>query len=57
MATISIRANTVRPFVDRRLDGTAFGGRTFSWQDPVHSWKGGPSEVMTVENKKMRRET
>jgi hypothetical protein len=23
---------------------------TFSWQDPVHSWKAGPGEVMTVEN-------
>ena len=22
----------------------------FSWQDPVHSWKAGPGEVMTVEN-------
>ena len=30
---------------------------TFSSQDPVHSWKGGPSEVMTVESKKIRRET
>ena len=34
MGTISILANTVRP----------------SWQDPVHSWKAGPGEVMTVEN-------
>ena len=25
-------------------------GGTFSWQDPVHSWKAGPGEVMTVEN-------
>ena len=23
---------------------------TFSWQDPVHSWKAGPGEVLTVEN-------
>ena len=30
-----------------RLDGTAFGAETFSWQDPVHSWKAGPGEVMT----------
>ena len=49
MATISILANTVRPSVDRRLDGTAFGAGTFSGQDPVHSWKTGPGEVMTVE--------
>ena len=51
MATIFIRANTVRPSVDRRSDDTAFGVGTFSWQDPVHSWKAGPCEVMTVENK------
>ena len=50
MATISILANTVRPSVDRRLDDTAYGAGTFSWQDPVHSWKAGPGEVMTVEN-------
>ena len=50
MATISILANTVRPSVDRRSDDTAFGVETFSWQDPVHSWKAGPGEVMTVEN-------
>ena len=50
MATISIRANTVRPSVDRRLNDTAFGAETFSWQNPVHSWKAGPGEVMTVEN-------
>ena len=31
------------------LDDTAFGAGTFSWQDPVHSWKAGPGEVMTVE--------
>ena len=23
---------------------------TFSWQDPVHSWKADPDEVMNVEN-------
>ena len=45
MATISILANTVRPSVDRRSDDAPF-----SWQDPVHSWKAGPGEVMTVEN-------
>ena len=49
MATISIQADTVRPSVDRRLDDTAFGAGTFSWQDEVHSWKEGPGEVMTVE--------
>ena len=32
------------------MDGTTFGVGTFSWQDPVHSWKAGPGEVMTVEN-------
>ena len=50
MMTTSILANTVRPSVDRRSDDTAFGAGTFSWQDPVHSWKAGPGEVMTVEN-------
>ena len=35
---------------DCRLDDTAFGAGTFSWQDPVHSWKAGPGEVMIVEN-------
>ena len=48
MATISIQANTVRPSVNRRSDDTTFGAGTFSWQDPVHSWKAGPGEVMTV---------
>ena len=50
LATNSILANTVRPSVDRRLDDTTFGVGTFSWQDPVHSSKAGPGEVMTVEN-------
>ena len=50
MATISILVYTVRPSVDRRLDDTVFGAGTFSWEDPVHSWKAGPGEVMTVEN-------
>ena len=50
MATISILANTVRPSVDGRSDDTIFGAGTFLWQDPVHSWKAGPGEVMTVEN-------
>ena len=29
---------------------TAFGAGTLTWQDPVHSWKAGPCEVMIVEN-------
>ena len=35
---------------NRRSDDMAFEAGTFSWQDPVHSWKAGPGEVMTVEN-------
>ena len=31
---------------------TAFEAGTFSWQDPVHSWKAGPSEVMTGKTNK-----
>jgi hypothetical protein len=31
-------------------DDTTFGAGTLTWQDPVHSWKAGPGEVMTVEN-------
>ena len=50
MAAIYILANAVRPSDNRRWDDTVFGMGTFSWQDPVHSWKAGPSEVMTVEN-------
>ena len=50
MATISILVNTVRLYVNRRSDDTAFGAGTISWQDPVHSWKAVPGEVMTVEN-------
>ena len=50
MANISILANIFRPPVDRRSDDTAFRAGTFSWQDPVHSWKAGAGEVMTVEN-------
>ena len=49
MATNSIMANTDRPSVDRMSYDIAFGAGTFSWQDPVHSWKAGPGEVMTVE--------
>ena len=55
MATISILANTVRPSVDCRSDDTAFAVGTFSWQDPVHSWKAGPGEVMTVEKQTNKR--
>ena len=50
MAAISILANTLRPSVDHRSYDTAFGAETFSWQDPVYSWKAGPADVMTVEN-------
>ena len=57
MATISILANTVKPSVDRRSNDTAFGVGTFSWQDPVHSWKAGPGECMTVENKQKYNST
>ena len=32
------------------ISSTVFGAKTFSWYDPVHSWKAGPGEVMTVEN-------
>ena len=47
MATISILANTVRP---SQIGGYDLWVETFSWQDPVHSWKAGPCEVMTVKN-------
>ena len=49
MATISILANTVGPSVNYRSDDTALEAGTFLWQDPVHSWKAGPGEVMTVK--------
>ena len=39
-----------KPSVNCRSDDTAFGAATFSRQDPVHSWKADPGEVMTVEN-------
>ena len=51
MATNFILANTVRPSVDRRLDDTAFGAGTFSWEDTVLSWKAGAGEVMTGKTK------
>ena len=53
MATISILANTVSSdhLAIADCDDTAFGAGTLTWQDPVHSWKAGPGEVMTVENK------
>ena len=50
MATISILANTARPSNTHRLDVTAFVAGTFSGQDPVHSWKAGSGEAMTVKN-------
>ena len=43
MATISILANTVRP---SQIGGYDLWVETFSWQDPVHSWKAGPGEVI-----------
>ena len=49
MVTIYILTNTVRLSVDHRLDDMAFLAGTFSWQDPVHSWKAGPGEVTTVD--------
>ena len=51
MATISILVNTVRLYVNRRSDDTAFGAGTISWQDPVHSWKASPGEAMAVGEK------
>jgi hypothetical protein len=50
METISFLANRFRPSIDHRSEDTAFGAGIFSWQDPVHSWKAGPGEVMTVKN-------
>ena len=38
------------PIQSDHLSNCRFGEGTFSWQDPVHSWKAGPGEVMTVEN-------
>ena len=38
------------PSVDRISDDTTIGAGTFSWQDPINSWKAGPGEIMTVEN-------
>jgi len=35
-------------------DDTAFGVGTLRWQDLIHSWKAGPGEVMTVENKQTK---
>ena len=43
--------NTVFTVVDLTAPGlTRFGAGTLTWQDPVHSWKAGPGEVMTEEN-------
>ena len=39
-----ILANTV----DCRSYDTAFGAGTFSWQDPVHSWKTGKKSIFCV---------
>ena len=35
-------------------DDTAFGVGTLICQDLVYSWKAGPGEVMTVENKQTK---
>ena len=40
---------------DSQTNDTAFWAGTFSWQDQVHSWKAGPGEVMTVENKQTNK--
>ena len=31
-------------------DDTIIWAGTLTWQDPVHSWKAGPGEVITMEN-------
>ena len=36
-------------FIEFTERNTYFEVGTFSLQDPVHSWKAGPGEVMTVE--------
>ena len=38
-------------------DETAFWAGTFPLQDPVHSWKTGPGEVLTEENKQTNTPT
>ena len=35
-------------------DDTTLTVGTLTWQDPVHFWKAGPGEVMTVENKQTK---
>jgi hypothetical protein len=32
-------------------DDTDLGAGTLTWQNPVKTWKAGPGEVLTVENK------
>ena len=54
MTTISIQADTVGPSVDCRSDDATFRAGTFSWQDPVNSWRAGPGEDNTVENSASR---
>ena len=51
MVTISILTNTQSDHLfiaERMILDTAFGAVAFSWQDPVHSWKAGPGEVMIL---------
>ena len=35
-------------------DDTTFEAGTLTWQEPVHSWKAGPGEVMTADNKQKK---
>jgi hypothetical protein len=42
--------------VDRRSDDTAFEAGTFSWQDPVYSWKAGPGEVFLIHFKSLYKD-
>ena len=48
-----IQANGRLTFEDDFRSG---GAGTFSWQDPVHSWKADPGEDMTVGKKIFNRQ-
>ena len=57
LSTVMLLQNLILAFCDFRIRDSVSGSNfvnsppeTFSWQDPVHSWKAGPGEVMTVEN-------
>ena len=56
MVTISIPAKQSDHLLNADCDDTAFGEGTLTWQDPVHSWKAGPSEVMTDCGKQTKTE-